>query len=214
MENKPNNSIDFEPVSVEEAAKVESPAIPPEDLDAKYEVSKSVDQKPEDIIRAQEIKDSLILQEKLPTSPEIKSEENTVEGQVKENQVLNSLMSSYGDYGRKMGPSDTPENTVKSGLDFERLDIKEKSTVSGVTVIGGGMLSLLGLAAANSAGQGVLSSGVSALLTSGTIEMTMLGATSVVGPVIAVGGAAYLLYQGVRKIKNMINTNRARKVFA
>ena len=220
QEEKGNEQVDMSFVNLAEGTlgkQIRNESIK-KNLDVKYEAPKEVPKSGEEMERISALKETVSAE---PKSPEIKSVENVVESPAKENNILKSLMDNYGYYGRKMGPSNTPQETIKSGLDFERIDINEKSTIATAAIAGGGMFSVLGIVMANSVGQGAISSGIVSLISGagttgiiGTGSSILLGAAAIVGPILLAGGALYLGYQGLRKIKNIVNNNRAKGVFA
>ena len=228
MTEQQPGSIEYVPVKPEDLkpSDIESPALAKLpvgsiSLDEKYEVPKPVGQKPEDVMRAQGIKNLLTNKVESPKSPEIKDVGDMVNNPSKESDAIQSLMNKYGYYGKKVGLARNPQEIIQSGIRFENSDIKEKSVLATVVMTGGGMFSVLGIAMANSAGQGVISSGIVSLINGGvatdivgTVSAMGLGVFAVVGPVLLAGGALYLGYQGLRKIKNIVNNNRAKEVFA
>ncbi len=198
MENKPNNSIDFEPVSVEEAAQVESPAILLQNLDAKFETPIPELPKSEDTMRVEKLTETLSkppeqiatpVAMNTPEKKEVVSPITPNESDVAHNELLQKYPNIQGkNYGEA-------ETIIKSTSTSSSFGAMEAVTLP---VIVAGMGYILVNAS-------LVPGFISTLATGSTGVVTGTGilAASTFGVLPIVAGASYLAYSGYKLYKNI-----------
>jgi hypothetical protein len=196
----PSNSIDFEPVSIEDAAKVASPAeqskLQPELTLEEKEVkfAAPVQEKPiaeEVVARVEELKSQI----STPTGAPAMQEKMNMEPQTSENNpTLREIAEKYAPDNWKPSRHDAAysPNDIRSNLE-EASDLAKRDLPKGAVLLGTGAL----LAGLSAYGFSVGAFSVQALLTGGAVALAPVGIVGI--PMIAaLGAGGYMCHKAFK----------------
>ena len=200
----PDNSIDFVPVTIEDVAKVESPAIAvnrtPEEnqvLDAKFAAAPAPVAKPEDVVRAQEIATKLANPVEMPATPEIKKAEQQP-GENESDKAYDELIKRYSEIkGANLGQA---RRVIESANPIEKFEESEKLVTP---FLGLGLAFVAANASAVPAFIGALAAGSTGVVTGAGIAVA-----GIFGVLPIVLGAGWVAYVGHKLFKNLQSKRR------